>query len=96
MIAHMAANYYDDSERHENHTYRRDDTGVKYDQWQNICFDIRASQHNNPKLPDMSEIVNIRWPPKWLPISINDYNFCSRADSLMKLVAKYMFSSIYN
>jgi len=44
----------------------------------------------------MSKWVNSRWLPKWPPKALYDYNFCFRADSQMKLVAKHRFSSISN
>ena len=48
----------------------------------------------------MAKWVNPRWPPKWPPRqtskSIYGHNFCSRAYSLMKLVAKYRFSYMSN
>ena len=45
---------------------------------------------------DMSKWVNPRWPTIWLQKSVNGYNFCSSPDNLMKIVAKYRFSSIRN
>ena len=42
----------------------------------------------------VSVFVNPIWPPRWPPKSINGYNFCSMADSSMKVVSKYRFSSM--
>ena len=44
----------------------------------------------------VSRWVNSRWPPRWLPKSVNGYNFCSRTHSLLKSVAKCRFSSMSN
>ena len=43
---------------------------------------------------DMSKWVNPRWPTTWLRKSISGYNFCSRPETWMKIVAKYRFLSM--
>ena len=42
---------------------------------------------------DMPKWVNPKWPTRLLQISANGYNFCSRPDALIEIVAKYRFSS---
>ena len=44
----------------------------------------------------MGYFLNPRWPPRWQLKPINDHNFCSKADTLLKLEAKYRFSHMSN